>query len=172
MCGVVEEGGEDARGRVVGRATSPLNKKVVEGAFSASRGRVGLLFGAIGLLKTAPAPVTQRDIVFGGVISAFLIRAVTEIESYAYLLLDHPLRGNPVGVVGEPLPRLTSTLRITGWGSGIGAAPEGRGETDLFCRSFQEALDLGPVIPRHVRVFAGVEEILDDDQAVLPVQHI
>ena len=73
-----EDGGEDAWGRMVGRATSPLHKKVVKGALPARGGRVGVFVSAICLLEATSTPMAQRG-VLDGVVTAILVGTVSKI---------------------------------------------------------------------------------------------
>ena len=167
-----EDGGEDARGRMVGLATSPLNKKVGEGTLPTRASRVGKFFSAVRLLVAAATPMSQSDIVFNSVVATFLIGTVTEIKRHADFVLNHPLGGDAVSVVGEPLALLATTRIASTWWSGIGSAPERCGKADLLCGFLEEFLDLGPVVPRHVCVFAGIKEIFDNSETFLPAEHV
>ena len=53
------EGGEDARGRPVGLATSPLGKKIVEEAFVAGAGRVDKFIVSVRLFEAPAIPVPE-----------------------------------------------------------------------------------------------------------------
>ena len=63
-CGMrkVEEEGGGMEGGEGGGTTPPLSKKASEGAFGAGRGGVRGLRGAIGLFKTAAAPVMKGGV--------------------------------------------------------------------------------------------------------------